>query len=246
MNQRHIAALLGGVAIAVVAGGAGLASASIPDSRTGVITGCYQMVYGGLRVIDAQAGATCNPSEKQLTWNQTGPQGPAGPAGPVGAPGPAGPAGPVGPAGAQGPAGSGGPAGPQGPAGAPGAGHVYSFSDQTDFFVLIGGSTPVQVASLTLPPGMYLIQGKAGIANLDSDAQGGSCQLNIGGNRADYDPVNLPPFNFVGDDAENAYLPLSATADLTTAGGTVTITCATFDGNAHIVALRALQVGAIN
>jgi hypothetical protein len=242
MNQRHIAALVGAVAIAVVSGGAGLASASIPDSGTGVITGCYQMVYGSLRVIDAQAGTTCNPSEKQLTWNQTGPQGRAGPAGPAGAQGPAGLAGP---AGAQGPAGPVGPAGPQGPAGASGTGHVYSFSDQTDFFVLSGGSTPVQVASLTLPPGMYLIQGKAGIANLDSDAQGGSCQLNIGGNRVDYDPVNLPPFNFVGE-AQNAYLPLSATADLTTAGGTVTITCASFDGSVHLVVLTALQVGAIN
>jgi hypothetical protein len=243
MNQRHIAALLGAVAIAVLSGGAGLAAASIPNSGTGVITGCYQMAYGSLRVIDAQAGATCNPSEKQLNWNQTGPQGPAGPTGPAGAQGPAGPVGPAGPAGAQGPAGQVGPAGPQGPAGASGTDHVYSFSDQTDFFVLSGGSNPVQVASLTLPPGMYLIQGKAGIDNLDNDAQGGSCQLNIGGNRVDYAPVNLPPFNL---GAEDAYLALSSTADLTTAGGTVTITCATFDGSAHIVVLTALQVGGIN
>jgi hypothetical protein len=226
VNHRRIAALLGAVGVAVVAGGAGLASASIPDSGTGIITGCYQMVYGSLRVIDAQAGATCNPSEKQLTWNQTGPAGPTGARGPAGSQGPA------------------GPAGPQGPAGSSGAGHVYSFSDQTDFFSLSGGSNPVQVASLTMPPGMYLIQGKVGIVNRDLDAQGGSCQLNINGSRADFDAVALPSVTY-GDNPQT-YLPLSATADLTTAGGTVTITCATFDGVVRIVVLTALQVSGIN
>src|SRR5215469_11686258 len=104
MNQRRIAALLGvPVVIAAVVGGAGLALASIPDSNTGVITGCYQMLEGQLRVIDAQAGATCGPSEKKLTWNHTGPQGPAGPAGAQGPQGPAGPAGSVGPQGPRGP-----------------------------------------------------------------------------------------------------------------------------------------------
>src|SRR5215472_11248383 len=128
MNQRRIAALLGApVVIAVVAGGAGLALASIPDSNTGVITGCYQMVGGQLRVIDAQAGAKCGPAEKKLTWNHTGPQGPAGPAGPAGAQG------------AQGPAGPAGPAGPQGPAGPAGASHVFS-ATSTGFTILGGGS----------------------------------------------------------------------------------------------------------
>jgi hypothetical protein len=246
MNQRRIAALLGvPVVIAVVAGGTGLALASIPDSSTGVITGCYQMVGGQLRVINAQAGAKCLSSEKKLTWNQTGPQGPVGPVGPAGVQGPAGTAGP---AGDQGPAGPAGPAGPQGPAGPSGAGHVYSFTNQTPFIPAAGGSTPVQVASLSLPSGQYLIQGKVGIFNSDLSPQGGSCQLNINGNNADFDQVQLPssPGGPFTGNVVDTFLPLSATADLTAAGGTVTITCATFAGFFTAPVLTALQVGGIN
>ena len=70
-----------------VAGAAALGD--IPDSSTGVISGCYQNsgndsgpAPGTLRVIDAQAGDTCSPGETPLSWNQTGPAGPAGPHGP--------------------------------------------------------------------------------------------------------------------------------------------------------------------
>ena len=38
---------------------------------------------------------------------------------------------------------------------------------------------------------MYLIQGKVGIQNSDSDTQGGSCQLNIAGSMADLDRSNF-------------------------------------------------------
>jgi hypothetical protein len=130
--------------VAVLSTGIGMAA--IPSSGTGVITACYKKSGGNVRVIDAQAGAVCDPNNEQLvSWNQTGPQGatgapgapgatgPAGPAGPAGATGPAGPQGATGapgapgatgPAGAKGDpgeAGPAGPAGPQGPAGATGA-----------------------------------------------------------------------------------------------------------------------------
>lgn len=68
------------------------ASASVPDSTTGVITACMNGDHA-VRLIDAQAGATCNNGETQVTWNQSGA---------TGAQGPAGPAGPTGPAGASG------------------------------------------------------------------------------------------------------------------------------------------------
>jgi hypothetical protein len=92
--------------------------------------------------------------------------------------------------------------------------------------------------------GQYLIQGKVGILDADPDNQGGSCQLNIGGRKEDIDQVELP----VTDDpiAAQTFLPLLATADLTQGGGTVTITCATFAGEAIAPALTALQVGGIN
>lgn len=54
----------------------GVAFAAIPDSDDGEIHGCYANNNGALRVIDAQAGQTCNTSrETALTWNQRGPQG---------------------------------------------------------------------------------------------------------------------------------------------------------------------------
>lgn len=72
-----------------VAGAAALGD--IPDSNTGVISGCYQNsggdsgpAAGTLRVIDAQAGDTCSPTETPLSWNQTGPAGAPGPQGPQG------------------------------------------------------------------------------------------------------------------------------------------------------------------
>lgn len=134
MKQRRLAyfACVAGL----MAGGVGLASAAIPDSNTGVVTGCYSAARrgpveaGSLRVIDAQAGQQCLAGERQLTWNRDGrpgPQGLTGPSGAVGAPGPVGPAGPAGPVGSQGiqgvpgAAGAAGPAGPVGPGGPAGA-----------------------------------------------------------------------------------------------------------------------------
>jgi hypothetical protein len=107
--------ILGGVIGAVLAGGAAVTLAAIPDSN-GTIHGCYQKNVGNLRVIDPSSGG-CRPSEIAISWSQTGPQGPPGPPGPAG---PAGPAGPKGATGATGPQGPAGPAGPQGPIGPPG------------------------------------------------------------------------------------------------------------------------------
>ncbi len=73
------------VAIAAVGGGA---YAAIPNSTTGVITGCRD-ASGGLRVIDKQAGAICPAGTTQLEWNQQGRTGPTGPVGARGTPGPA-------------------------------------------------------------------------------------------------------------------------------------------------------------
>jgi len=50
--------------------------AAIPDS-SGVIHACRSSNNGSLRVIDS-ANQTCKAGETELTWNQTGPQGPVG------------------------------------------------------------------------------------------------------------------------------------------------------------------------
>ena len=124
-----------GPAVVVVATGFGTvfaaaAGGSIPSSG-GTITGCYPSAgpLKPLSLIDPSTGATCPPGLTQITFNQTGPQGPAGATGPTGsagaqgtagapgATGQTGPQGPQGTTGAQGPTGATGPQGPAGPAG---------------------------------------------------------------------------------------------------------------------------------
>jgi hypothetical protein len=101
-HRRLLAAAVVVIALFVCGG---VALATIPGSN-GVISGCYvKDGYSGagrVRVIDAQAGKTCNSTENALSWNKQGPRGPQGPTGPAG---PAGPTGPEGPQGPQGPAG---------------------------------------------------------------------------------------------------------------------------------------------
>jgi len=111
---------IAGTVLALVLGTVALAA--IPGAG-GVFTGCYTPRIGVLRVIDTQAGEKCLRPEQQITWNQTGPQGPQGIAGPQGLQGPKGDKGDPGPAGAQGLPGAIGPkgdTGAQGPAGGPG------------------------------------------------------------------------------------------------------------------------------
>lgn len=57
--------------------GLGFVQAAIPDT-SGVIHGCYKNSNGSLRIFDDAVDA-CSSNETELTWNQTGPQGPPGP-----------------------------------------------------------------------------------------------------------------------------------------------------------------------
>jgi len=85
--------------MAVMAGG--LAYAAIPDGG-GVIHGCYNPNGAKgtngtpLNIVDTASGA-CNGSQKEITWNQVGPQGPPGLKGDKGDKGDQGPQGPAGP-----------------------------------------------------------------------------------------------------------------------------------------------------
>jgi hypothetical protein len=71
---RRVVLLL---AVLLVAGvGVVVAYASIPDA-SGVIHGCYKKKNGQLRVVKSD-DSQCRPSEKPISWSQTGPQGPPG------------------------------------------------------------------------------------------------------------------------------------------------------------------------
>lgn len=150
-----------------------------------------------------------------------GPQGPAGPQGPTGATGPAGPTGPI---------------GPQGPAGANGVGHAYVANNAS---VTLGGSDAV-VASLTVPPGSYLIFGKAALQNSDSSSQFANCVISTDSGTNDQTNVILAAAGNGG-----AWQSVSVQAALS-AVSTITMTCNTLNGTADNSVLTAIAVGAIN
>lgn len=59
----------GAVALGLGAGLAGSAVASIPNSSTGAITGCYVTGDAGdVRIIDKQAGKSCHAYETEVSW----------------------------------------------------------------------------------------------------------------------------------------------------------------------------------
>jgi hypothetical protein len=149
-----------------------------------------------------------------------------GPAGPAGATGPTGPTGPAGPAGADGAVGPAGPAGPQGPPGPPGSGGATQA-----FSAIVGLSSPTPlplgssltvVSSVFLPPGWFLVTGKAVLTNGSLGPTLTRCVLSretlpIG---LDLGEVTLP------DTGEEATVVLHAGAQIASAGGEhVTLSC---------------------
>lgn len=78
MTRLKTIVLVAATALAATAVGVGYAA--IP-SANGTITACRD-TKGSLKVIDAEAGQTCNANQQSLTWNQQGPAGPEGPQGP--------------------------------------------------------------------------------------------------------------------------------------------------------------------
>jgi Collagen triple helix repeat (20 copies) len=84
MNRRTRLLTIGGLAVALVAGGGtALAAATGPVSSSGVITGCYTngAVNGSHAVVLQNGGTSCPQGTSAISWDQTGPQGPPGPAG---------------------------------------------------------------------------------------------------------------------------------------------------------------------
>ena len=150
--------------------------------------------------------------------------------------GPQGPQGPVGPQGPTGPAGPSGPTGIQGPAGANGVGHAYVDSGQFGD-VLLDNSFPV-VASVTVPAGSYLIFGKAGLTNFDGSDQDATCKLSTG----DSIPVRLAA---QGGPGKVSVTVQDVAVDVLN-GTTITMNCATFNGQTINPKLTAIAVNAIN
>ncbi len=83
---KRLGTLHGLLGIVLLVAGIALGAAGqavIAQSAGGVITGCIDL--RNQRVLRIPRGSTCPTDQKQITWNQTGPQGPEGPQGPAGA-----------------------------------------------------------------------------------------------------------------------------------------------------------------
>jgi hypothetical protein len=225
-EMRKALTILAAITIVVVA--TGVALASIPDAN-GMIHGCYDTKHGNLRVIDMEAGQTCDPNETLLSWNQTGPQGPAGPPGPQG------------------------PQGPQGPAGEPGG---EAFSVEADGSVTIpttiGGTVILQ---RDVPAGKYVVTGNVVVSNLNST--GTIPVLCYLGSPSEFSPpyvAAIDPFRFTSPDqpsgASATTIALTFTTELT-APGTLTLLCQSNTGPGGLTALAgsrqltAIRVGTL-
>lgn len=236
---------------AAVIATSGVAWATIPDAG-GVVHGCYQKNNGQLRLVDTLEGQACNPSEIAIQWNQTGPQGPQGIPGPQGVPGPAGPTGPAGPGGAQGPAGDPGPQGPPG-VNQVYAGHYYSTAlGEPTYPLSINGGT--DLVALSVPPGTYIIVGKASIDNRDTENKLEFCELQsfppaagfYGGPDIDRTDIYLEnggeTLTQSGPGASIEAVPLQAVATVTGSPTTLKLRCSGSNGWADEAVLSAVRV----
>jgi hypothetical protein len=82
------------VPVAVAAIACCLSAAPLAGAAAATINACVSKSTGQLRVL--KKGGTCTGTEKALSWNSAGVQGPPGPQGPQGPAGPQGPQGPPG------------------------------------------------------------------------------------------------------------------------------------------------------
>lgn len=134
----------------------------------------------------------------------TGPSGPAGPQGAPGVPGAIGAAGPTGP---QGPT---GPTGPAGSAGANGISHAYMARSTVASMLTSSG---IDVISVTVPAGTYVIWGKTWLQNLDTLPGQASCTLTTG---SDATRVSLLGTGQIGGDRMAVSVQDAATFTQTT------------------------------
>jgi hypothetical protein len=233
------------VTAAILGTGGGFAWASIPDPG-GVIHGCYDN-KGALRVID-NTSSTCKNGETPLEWSEQGPSGTTGPKGPSGDTGLQGPPGASGPTGAT---------GLQGPPGSSGTNDVWSTSaygngfgnpdEGTTLGSINGGADLVH---LTVPPGAYLISGKAIVISDDRDNQGEFCELKngTGGGAPDLDRTDVIVQGngaFPSTPQQKAVVPLSTTATFADQA-TITLRCSGSNSYADQAVLTAAKIGQLH
>jgi hypothetical protein len=95
-----------------------------------------------------------------------------------------------------------------------------------------------KLVSVTVPAGSYSVLGQAALFNADNDRQYGDCQLSTGDSERVY----------LADIGSGANTLMNSLQDAATFAGTTTVTlsCATFKGEAVSSRLTAIQVAGIN
>jgi hypothetical protein len=194
----------------------------------GIGTGAPQAkldVLGNVRIEGAGSGLFF--ADGSIVHNRAeliGPQGPQGIQGPQG---------PIGATGSQGPT---GPTGPQGDAGANGVGHAYFDGGQYGD-VILDNSFPV-VASVIVPAGTYLIFGKTTVNNADSSDQDATCRLSTG---------DSTQARVAGQGGPGKVTMVVQDIALSVADGTtITMNCATFNGQVINPKLTVIRVDQVN
>lgn len=180
-------------------------------------------VVGNIRMQGAGSGLVF--PDNSVIHNRAELIGPQGPVGPQGAQGIPGPVGPTGPQGIQGTRGLTGPVGPSG------VSHVYTASSGLAVYATRNGN--VNLVSLSLPAGNYLIYGQGVVFNADGDRQQVSCFLNTG------DSTSVDIQN------GSAVIPVQSAIQLSSVT-TITLSCGTFNGLINGGRLIASAVDAIN
>jgi len=225
--------IAGGSAVrALAVGGAVILTAVIPVRTAAaqspppvIFWACYVPASGtAYRIKTVDTREKCAAANHvEFFWNQVGPQGPQGPQGLQG------------PQGTQGAQGAQGIQGVPGATGAPGAAGA---AGTTIAFFKSGGSgfnskDGIDLASLTLPAGKYIITATSKGHNFDGDSQVYGCSVNpIGANATDditIDPSTSSILTIV--------VPLNAAA-----ATTITLHCAGFNISAYRSTLTAIAV----
>ena len=222
LKRRRLLGLAVAVGLALSAGIATVAYASIPDA-SGVIHACYHVNGAGqidgsatLRVIDAASsnkdGTACKKDENPLDWNQQGIQGPQG---------------------------------PQGPAGPAVAGHVY-VSNPNSHEMLENDNTEI-VGLSGLPAGNYLIWSPMIIVG-DDPTLNSVCDWYVNGATFPSGDPNGYTFQYDSKDDKFGSAPMFGELTLTASTNTIITKCDTDSDNHPIGSgqMIALQVGDVN
>ena len=187
-----------------------------------------------LKLTSTRNSDTNDAAEFDVTLGAVGPKGDKGDVGPQG------PAGPVGPAGSPGPVGPQGPQGQQGPPGASGTSHVFQSSTGVNGQFVGDLSGPgLDILSLSVPAGNYVVLGNVVLVNIDPDQQRAVCNFNTG-------PASTASAVLGGlQDTLEGTLSLQDVTSLPSPGN-ITLHCQGFKVSFMNAVITAIKVDAIN